>query len=69
MDWIDQLQERLQASDTARLSIDGQIWTVEQLNGSYRFTNSFGRQEHFASEEELISAIQSWYENPVTVVL
>ncbi|TCP52879.1 hypothetical protein EV586_107122 [Tumebacillus sp. BK434] len=69
MDWIEQLQEHLQASATVQLSIDGQIWTVEQQNGSYRFTNRLGRQEHFRSEEELISALQSWYENPVTVVL
>ncbi|ARU62247.1 hypothetical protein CBW65_15450 [Tumebacillus avium] len=69
MDWIEQLQARLQTADTAQMSIDGQIWTIEQQDGGYRFTNSFGRQEHFKSEDELISAIQSWYENPVTVVL
>jgi hypothetical protein len=69
LDWIAKLQDRLRAQDTVELSIDGQIWTVQHHEGSYFFSNPFGRQEQFHSEQELIDAIQSWYENPVLVVL
>ncbi|ASS75913.1 hypothetical protein CIG75_13725 [Tumebacillus algifaecis] len=69
MDWMEQLQASLQESDTVQLSIDGQIWTVKQQAAGYTFTNHFGREEEFDSEADLINALQSWYENPVLVVL
>ncbi|MFD2170867.1 hypothetical protein [Tumebacillus lipolyticus] len=69
MDWMEQLEQRLLEDDAIQLSIDGQIWTVQQDLNGYKFSNPYGRQEHFATSEELMGAIQSWYENPVLVVL
>lgn len=69
MDWMDQVEQRLLEDDAIQLSIDGQIWTVQQDSNGYKFSNPYGRQEHFETSEELIGAIQSWYENPVLVVL
>lgn len=69
MDWMDQLRQRMQDDDVVQVSIDGQIFTIEQQAGGVSFTNPFGRREQFESPEGVVNAMQSWYENPVIVVL
>jgi altronate dehydratase len=62
--WMDQLRDRLQRDGYVQMSIDGQIYTVETRDGSYAYTNEFGRQERFDSEESLITALESSLEHP-----
>lgn len=68
MDWMDDLQQRLQTGDSFQISIDGQLWNVEARQGGLTFTNEFGRTETFQSGEQLATALQSWYENPIIIV-
>ena len=69
MDWTQQLQERLADTDLLQLSIDGQIWTIDARQGAYSFYNEFGNEEVYESLDQLMSGIQSSYENPVIAVL
>ncbi|MGB8957229.1 MAG: hypothetical protein WCC10_17790 [Tumebacillaceae bacterium] len=69
MDWTQQLQERLADTDLLQLSIDGQIWTIDARQGAYSFYNEFGREEVFENLDQLTTAIQAWYENPVIAVV
>ncbi|MGZ4121959.1 MAG: hypothetical protein ACXVOI_01940 [Tumebacillaceae bacterium] len=69
MDWMTDLEQRLQSRDLFQISIDGQIWTADSRQGMITFTNEFGRQEQFDSPEHMRDALQSWYESPTIVVL
>jgi hypothetical protein len=69
MDWMKQLSIRMQEEDVVQVSIDGQIYTIEQEQNVVSFTNPFGQREQFSSPEQVIDAMQSWYENPVIVIL
>lgn len=69
MDWMDQLRQRMQDDEVVQVSIDGQIFTIERQGDMMSFTNPFGRREQFDSPEGVVNAMQSWYENPVIVVL
>jgi hypothetical protein len=69
MDWMADLQQRLQNQDHFQISIDAQIWTVDARQGTITFTNEFGRQEQFQSPEQMRDALQSWYEDPTIIVL
>lgn len=69
MDWIVELPRRLQARELFQLSIDGQIYTVDARGEEITFTNAFGRTETFAKPEHLQDALQSWYENPLIVLI
>ena len=69
MDWMEQLRDRLRTDDVVQVSIDGQIFTIEREQNGVSFTNPFGRQEQFRSPEQVVDAMQSWYESPVIVVL
>jgi hypothetical protein len=69
MGWQEDFTEKLSHHDQAQISIDGQIWTAKAQGSSYTFSNEFGRKETFASAEQIVTAIESWYENPTIVVL
>ncbi|KEO83229.1 hypothetical protein [Tumebacillus flagellatus] len=69
MDWMQELENRLQARELFQLSIDGQIYTVDARTEPITFTNEHGRTERFSSPDQLETALQSWYENPVIVLI
>lgn len=69
MNWTEDLMQRARHYDRFQISVDGQIWTVDQRQHPLTFTNPFGRQEKFDTPEQIGNALQSWYENPVIIVL
>ncbi|MBL0388058.1 hypothetical protein JJB07_15675 [Tumebacillus sp. ITR2] len=69
MDWMQDLEQRLQDRELFQLSIDGQIYTVDARGSQITFTNEHGRTETFSTPDHLQTALQSWYENPVIVMI
>jgi hypothetical protein len=69
MEWQEEFTKKLVHNNQAQISIDGQIWTARTQGGVYSFSNELGRKEKFSTVEHLLTAIESWYENPTIVVL
>lgn len=69
MNWMQDLDRRLQARELFQISIDSHIYTVDARRDQITFTNEHGRTETFSSPELLETALQSWYENPIIILL
>jgi len=68
-DWMEQLQSQLKKGGIAHVRVDGQTWTLDSTGPSPSLTNQFGNTESFATSEQMITSLQSRFENPVIVVL
>ena len=69
MDWMEQLQEQIEAGGPTQVSIDGQIWTINAADSAYALTNQFGNTDTYETPEQLVTSLQSRFENPTIVVL
>lgn len=68
--WQEQFTNKLAQYQQAQISIDGQVWTARaNQDGGFAFTNGFGREEKFSTADRIVNAIDSWYENPMIIVL
>jgi hypothetical protein len=68
-DWTEQLHEQMGNKGVVQVSIDGQIWTIDAAGPAYSLTNQFGNTQSFTSPDQLITALQSRFENPTIAVL
>ncbi|PWK11575.1 hypothetical protein [Tumebacillus permanentifrigoris] len=69
MDWMSDLEARLQARELFQISIDGQIYTVDARGAEITFTNAYGRTDTFSTPDHLQTALQSRFESPVIALI
>jgi hypothetical protein len=69
MDWMAELEHRLEARELFQISVDGQIYTIDARGSHITYKSPYGRTETFATPDQLLTALQSWYESPVIALI